>query len=147
MSNKRIKKSCKRTIARFTLATLITVSAVGSVYANCYRHIYNNTTLTWNFDFYATNGNVHAPNQTMNHIILKPQTSVEIEYTNDSLGNIGGNVKITNSNQSYNQVFGYGTKFPRDPCPYIQHSGNTGAVNVNDPADGDFTAWSSSSAK
>lgn len=26
-------------------------------------------------------------------------------------------------------------------CPYIRHSGNTGSVAVNDPADGDINMW------
>lgn len=33
-----------------------------------------------------------------------------------------------------------GKKFDAS-CPYIQHSGNTGSVAMNDPADGDMNMW------
>ena len=60
---------------------------------------------------------------------------IEIQYTTSG-GMSQGDLYFTDS-RGTTRSFHYQNQMP-DTCPYIQHSGNSGAVTLNAPANGDM---------
>ena len=110
------------------------------VYANCMRHIYNNSEQPWSFTFTTSSGNVYFHDAACNvngPCLIPPNANVTIEYSHRS-GAVEGRVDVMDSNSKAKSFVYYGTGVS-NPCPYLSHRGSTGSVGVNDPADGDFT--------
>lgn len=107
---------------------------------SCRRHVYNNSTAPWTFQASTSAGNVYFENTGCPQngpCTLPAGSTTEIHYTT-ALGLTVGTMTVTDD-QGNSQSF----QFSSNPgvCPYIGHSGNTGAVAVNDPANGDWNAW------
>lgn len=69
---------------------------------------------------------------------LPPGGVIEVDYYNGGFSTTKGNVYVTDSYQ-LTKSFKFGQD--RTACEYIQHSGDTGAISVNDPANGDISIW------
>ena len=125
------------------LAAIAFFTAANSYADHCVRHIYNNSTAPWIFKFATQHGNVTFPGtscQQNGPCAIPPQSTVEIDYSTTG-GQINGLVSITDYTYDTNS-FSYDNSTINDGlCPYVQHSGDTGSVAVNDPANGDFNAW------
>jgi len=110
--------------------------------ASCTRHIYNNSNQPWTFEAQTDQGNVHfsgavCDGQTNGSCKVPANTTLSIQYTfsqNDSQG-----YWIITDHNGAVKKFGYTGQV--GACPSIGHSGNTGGVAVNDPANGDLHAW------
>jgi hypothetical protein len=134
---------------KLTTAAAVLAALIGSVQfadAACTRHIYNNSNKPWTFslgwsgpppgpaDFYGCDYN-------QDHDICKvmPQQTATIAFTG---GVAATNMNITDSN-GVRRSFDYDNTSVaaifRGECQYVQHDGGTGAVSVNDPANGDFS--------
>lgn len=114
----------------------------------CYRTIYNNSGCPWTFNIdrdYSQYGNVYFGDGSRSNCTelngpctVPANTSIGLKYTTTTSTSMG---RFVISDQT-----GAAKKFRYDTdvmgqCPPIQHSGNTGAVAMNDPADGDMNAW------
>ena len=107
---------------------------------SCYRNIYDTSTSSWTFQVQPVGGNVYFLNTGCPQngpCTLAAGSTTEIQYTQTG-GVSSGTVTVTD-NQGNSQTFSYVSGMGQ--CPYINHSGNTGAVTVNDPANGDWNAW------
>ena len=115
---------------------------------SCVRHIYNRTSCPWTFT--ATNGagNVwfiddagcgldNCPNPN-GPCTVPPNCTISIQYTTTN-GVIQGNLFATDQNYD-SRGWQYSASYPAFQCPYINHSGNTGAIALNAPANGDLAA-------
>lgn len=112
---------------------------------SCYRHIYNNSSCPWTFQADSRYGNVYfgdgtLPNCTQMNgpCTVAGNTTIEIHYTYTG-GSASGFFNITDSTGK-TETWPYSAA-NLNQCVYIQHSGGTGAVALNDPADGDMNAW------
>jgi hypothetical protein len=125
---------------------------------SCGRHIYNDSDCRWTFwvPEAGQDGNVYFSGFTCTQegkrvavpgdcsstpngpCTIPPHCSVSIQYTYTG-GYTGGywHVKDQNGNE---KSWGYDTRARIEECPYIHHSGSTGGVYLNEPADGDMTA-------
>lgn len=137
-----------------------------NVSANCTRHIYNKSACPWTFRAPETRaGNVWFDSITCtsakggkSKLVMRPRSKAvtgcnaengpcliaagciaEIRYTT-SQGNIEG-VFMASDQAGNSASWKYRLVAPWDSCPRTQHDGNTGAVAVNDPVDGDYTAY------
>jgi hypothetical protein len=118
---------------------------------SCSRSIYNPTSCPWTFTvsvgggggnvwFMDDYGCVEDCNTQNGPCTLPAGCSVTIQYTTTN-GIISGTWFATDMNGSLGRSpWNYSSNYPAIQCPYIQHSGNTGSVSVNDPANGDLTA-------
>jgi hypothetical protein len=119
---------------------------------SCYRNIVNNSQCPWTVSVDSRRGNVWFGGVTCNQksaekavascnpengpCLLQPTCSVPIQYTYTASVS-SGTFTVTDQNGGtdnwnyLNEYTGY--------CPYISHSGSTGPVDLNDPADGDIT--------
>jgi hypothetical protein len=68
---------------------------------------------------------------------VAPHCFAIIHYTTVD-GEASGTWRITDANGE-TRTWDYKTKFPFGEAPKIEHSGRTGSVYLNDPADGDMT--------
>lgn len=114
---------------------------------SCYRHVYNNTGCPWTFQANADHGNVWFINDSNCAINCNSENgpctvptgcAISIQYTTTGGGIVGGWVATDWKGAS--RGWSYSSPYPASQCPYISHSGNTGAINLNDPANGDITA-------
>ena len=114
---------------------------------SCPRNVYNNTDCPWTFQADSRHGNVYFINgscvQTNCTVqngpcTLPPHCAVSIQYTTTN-GLLDGNWVVTDRNGGA-RSWSYFSDYPAEQCPLISHSGNTGAINLNDPANGDLTA-------
>jgi hypothetical protein len=103
----------------FWLLTFVALFT-GSASAQCVRHFYNNSSVTFRVIFVGTCGGGAVS------CTVGPGRTMELFYPPLPIGSIGV------SSSFYNQSFGL------SGC-YIMHSGGTGAIAVNAPADGDIT--------
>jgi hypothetical protein len=122
---------------------------------SCYRHIYNPTSCPWTFASNpSVNGNVWFLGQSCTRKALKrtprgnctnpngnctidPYCTMSIQYTYTE-GVTQGTWVITDQTGASNS-WSFEGQTPGDACPYIDHSGGTGAVSLNEPANGDMT--------
>ena len=111
---------------------------------SCYRQIYNNSSCSYTFSATTGGGNVYFGDadtplctQQNGPCTVGPGVTIGIKYTTTA-GFSNGHISIFGL--SYNQRFQYVSDL--NQCPYIRHSGSTGAVSVNDPANGDFSSGS-----
>jgi len=114
---------------------------------SCYRHIYNNSSCPWTFQIPQETqyGNVYfgdgtLPNCTQMNgpCTVAGNTTIEIHYTY-TRGSSQGVYNITDRTGT-KRDFSYSAPTAAQ-CPYIRHAGGTGAVALNDPADGDINVW------
>lgn len=116
---------------------------------SCYRTIYNNSDCPWTFGQSPSDvhqkGNMYfgdgtLPNCTHENgpCTVPPKTSIPLHYTYTA--NVSRGTLVIRDRTDTSKSFSYLNNWP-DDCPYIQHSGGTGAVALNDPADGDLNAW------
>jgi hypothetical protein len=126
---------------------------------SCVRHIYNDSDCRWTFsvpDETRRDGNVYfsdyvcvqdgkrtiVPTNCSNFpngpCTVPPKCSVAIQYTYSG-GYTGGVWHVQDQNGKV-EKWVYDTRARLNECPYIHHNGSTGAVYLNEPADGDMTA-------
>lgn len=111
------------------------------------RHIYNSSGGIWTFQNLGTNPNGNYGNVWFSGggtgtaqngpWVLQPNQTAEIDYTTTA-GSTAGNWQITDANNNSN-IFNYQNDLNLSTPPYIQHSGNTGPANLNEPANGDIS--------
>jgi hypothetical protein len=113
----------------------------------CDRHIYNKSAKPWTFsatnsigNLYFTQGLFACKSPKNGPCTIPPHTNVAIQYTTTA-GLSNGTVYIRDW-RGETRSFDY--RGAASNCPSISHHGNTGAVSVNDPADGDLNAWGDS---
>jgi hypothetical protein len=121
---------------------------VGKPLYSCYRHITNRSSCPWKFQVQQDGtqyGNVYFGDGTLANCTqqngpctIPANTTIQIQYTTTD-GSAQGVMDVTDQNGKMNNWF-YVNKVV-DICPDYHHSGNTGAVALNDPADGDLNAW------
>jgi len=136
-----------KTFVSLVLALATTTSALAAPkhqpHLSCYRHIYNTSGGAWTFSATNNYGNLWFPTNLQSctpkngPCVVPPGTTIQIQYTQQA-GYSSGNITITDQTGASNS-FGYSNSIY--DCPRIQHSGSTGAVSVNDPANGDMNAW------
>lgn len=132
-------------LKKFVVVTLLTVvSLLSAAHANCIRHIYNNSSKPWLFYFQSEKGSVYFSNcdsgsRTNGPCVLQPHTITTIEYSHTG-GYVRGivHVRLYRSAQ-YQLDKGYEGDGFSGYCPHIHHRGRTGAVSLNEPANGDFS--------
>jgi hypothetical protein len=132
---------------RIYLATILalgSIASAGAADAACTRHVYNRSANPWTFRATNSSGNVHfttglfaCKNRTNGPCTVPPHTSVGIEYT--TTGGIANGTWYIADKTRQERSFDY--RGLASQCPSISHRGNTGAVALNDPADGDINAW------
>ena len=121
----------------FSVIASLTVSPAMAF--SCYRHIYNHT--DWRWVFWATNdygnayfsGCTNAANQN-GPCQIGPRQTIGLQYTYTG-GRTRGRMYIKDAS-NVTKDFEYAGISNR--CPEVLHDGNTGAVVLNDRADGDF---------
>lgn len=122
------------------------VMAVGGLFlanaaqAQCVRHIYNNSNQVWSVQYtpgigYVQFTDIACDNNTNGPCKIAPHTTATVEFHS----NAGGVVITDNKGQSRN--WSYSADWKQGNCPYIWHSGRTGAVALNDPANSDLNMW------
>ena len=116
----------------------------------CTRHIYNNSNCPWTFKASPTAGKVYfgdgsLPESTCQRLngpcTVPPHTTITVTYDFDvvvAIPTSSGVLFIEDQNHKENHWEYHGIM---GACPKIKHSGNTGAVALNDPANGDLNAW------
>lgn len=87
-------------------------------------------------------GNVYFPSNdcrgmTNGPCTIAPGASVRITYTTTN-GIAWGTMSIFDHKK---KLRSFDCEGAASRCPYVKHSGNTGSVAVNDPANGDWNAW------
>jgi hypothetical protein len=129
-----------KSVAIFALGVLVTATAAQA----CDRHIYNHSAKPWTFratnsigNFYFTTGLFACKNRKNGPCTIPAHTSIATQYTTTG-GLSNGTIFITDW-RGQTRSFDY--RGAASNCPSISHNGNTGAVAVNDPADGDLNAW------
>jgi hypothetical protein len=121
----------------------LALGTAGAAGAACQRHIYNKSSSPWTFQANASTGNVHfgvgiiCPHQVNGPCTIPAKHTVTIEYTTTA-GIAKGTMSIRD-HRGQSRQFDY--QGLASNCPSISHHGNTGAVAVNDPANGDWDAW------
>ena len=111
------------------------------------RHIYNNSDQSWTFlkgpgdnhgnIWFSGDGSGAAENGPW---VVPPHSTASIQYTSED-GLINGNWKIVD-HLGVDKSFWYHNIIESDDV-YITHDGNTGAVSLNDPANGDLAVGGS----
>jgi hypothetical protein len=126
------------------LLALGLLSAASAADAACTRHIYNRSANPWTFRATNSQGNLHfnkglfaCKNRVNGPCTIPGHTNAEIEYTTTA-GIANGTLYITDKTGA---VRSFDYRGLSSNCPTISHNGNTGAVSVNDPSDGDLNAW------
>jgi hypothetical protein len=128
---------------KFLLLTAATACGVGtSARADCVRHIYNLSEMTWSVSVSSLNGGIWLTNdagcaspQGSGTWNLPPGCTVSISYAQNFVLPIGviGRLyfvgSVTASYPYYQGVF--------ESCGRLNHSGDTAAMNLNEPVDGD----------
>jgi len=132
---------------RLMFATAVAVAALataGAADAACTRHIYNRSVNPWTFRATNSQGNLHfnkglfaCAKRTNGPCTIPARTAVEIEYT--TTGGIANGTVYIKDKTGAERGFDY--RGLASNCPSISHRGNTGAVALNDPADGDINTW------
>lgn len=125
-------------------------TAPGAPLFSCERHIYNKSSCPWSFqqspsdvhqvgNMYFGNGTLPNCTQLNGPCIIQPGATVTLEYTYTA-GRTAGTMLIIDRRgaKDGSKSFGYRTNNYNE-CPYVVHSGGTGGVSVNEPADGDYT--------
>ncbi len=112
---------------------------------SCYRHIYNDSACPWTFQADSRYGNVYfggsntpGCTQANGPCTLQGRTSIEIHYTFTG-GVASGFFNITDQ-AGVKKSWPYSAT-DLNQCIRIQHSGSTGAIAMNEPVNGDMTAW------
>lgn len=124
--------------------------------ASCYRHISNHSQKSWTFQAFPSSGNVWfysdtskrvglnetpagpldcKPNDENGPCSIAPGSYVAIKYT-QSAGLATGSMHITDVN-GVTKYWAYSSPDVYQ-CPSIEHGGDTGAVSMNDPSNGDY---------
>jgi hypothetical protein len=110
----------------------------------CDRHIYNHSAKPWTFRATNSIGNLYFTNRLApckssknGPCTVWARTSIRIQYTTTA-GLSNGTIYITDWRGQTRSFDYHGAA---SNCPSISHSGSTGAVALNDPADGDLNAW------
>ena len=138
-----MKTGLKIALAVAALAAGTSTSVVEAKKAprfSCYRHIYNTSSSPWTFQASTGGGNVYFQNTGCGQngpCTLPAGSTTTIQYTT-TFGISNGTMSVTDD-----QGVSHGFTYSSHPfmCPRIDHDGNTGAVAVNDPANGDWNAW------
>ncbi|QGP55765.1 hypothetical protein PsalMR5_03224 [Piscirickettsia salmonis] len=110
---------------------------------SCYRHIYNESESAWTFSAPGGSsqaGDVYFLNTDCpkdGPCTIPAGESVKIKYTTTD-GWSQGDMTVTDKT-GHQKVFYYSGHYGN--CPGIDHSGSTGAVSLNQPANGDWKAW------
>lgn len=139
--------------------TLVSLSChTGTPLFSCERHIYNDSECKWTLqrtdaphdgnvwfdqtcilkDGSKTSEVAVCPNVENGPCTLLPRCSVKITYTYSN-GYSSGTWKITDEH-GQSREWRYNTQGGRlNECTYIMHSGSTGPVYLNEPANGDMT--------
>lgn len=127
--------------------TLLVSQGAHAYGQSCTRHIYNHSDKPWIFTAGggSQNGNVYFGKNATNCVSKKngpctipPNKTVAISFTSTE-NMIGGTMYITdylNNKRSYS----YGDAL-FVTCVKIRHDGDTGAISMNDPSDGDYSIW------
>ncbi len=107
----------------WTWAVALVASTVltGSASAQCSRHFYNNTSVPWSVNLGAAGLCNGSPGCT-----IRPYSTATLVYFPFPIS------PMSITSPIYSRTFGL------SGCKIV-HSGNTGAIAVNDPADGDVT--------
>jgi hypothetical protein len=143
----------RATLLAAGLAGALLVAAMPAE-AACWRHIVNRSSKPWSFRaaaralagsddnkgnawFYDCQGQAKGAAQRNGTCTVAAGRTARIKYTH-SQSVIRGDMVISD-HKGASRSFEYYAAMSR--CPYIEHSGNTGAVAVNDPARGDWNAW------
>jgi hypothetical protein len=108
-------------LVAWTTALIACALWSGSASAQCTRHFYNNTSVPWSVNLGASGLCNGSPVCT-----IRPYSTATLVYFPFPISPMGIASPI------YNRTFGL------TGCKII-HSGNTGAIAVNSPADGDVT--------
>jgi hypothetical protein len=136
------------------ISILLLIIRCGYADNSCTRHIYNNSNKTqeirtsiagsndYGFVSITTNDEVcFEGNTTCDITIPAGETATIVYYWNtDGGGRSSGDLTLSGQNQNnihWDNIGGHGTALWQ--CPYIQHDGDTGAVYVNDPSNGDIS--------
>lgn len=142
----------------YAIAALTLLGATGVASADCVAHIYNDSNQPWTFDFSTSVGSIMVGYCTggapgTGHCTVAPHTGdTALNITTNAFGDIEGSVAIRDSRGGY-RSFTISAAVGSYPytCDYIDHSGRTGAVSMNDPSDGDLHAtgdfWDGSKSK
>jgi hypothetical protein len=106
---------------------------------SCTRHFANNSYATYELRGSPGSGVCEAPGSC----VAQPHSTIEIHYPV-----LESSIQLTitgDGGKSYNDTFEVkqGNLIDTGNCAYIKHSGNTGKVTLNDPADGDVVATAS----
>lgn len=124
------------------LLCLISVLLSSLVYAdNCHRTIQNNSNQTWYFRFIPYYGGIHFTPNTCSEgrrCPVPPHATVNIEYTHTGGWERGAVYIYEDGWSGRGKMFDYTNAVVGSRCPHILHSGATGAVSLNEPAEGDF---------
>lgn len=121
----------------------------GGAQAACQRHIVNTSSCPWWFgakpgpgDVYFGDGTLADCTQHGGPCKVNPGQTIDLKFTTSN-GAANGFIWIVDQNKAYWAPH-YDNAGINDKCPRIAHSGYTGAVSFNDPADGDLKAWACS---
>lgn len=110
----------------------------------CQNHIYNNSKRNWTIAYYTNSSNshvslsgAHCPSGS-SQCSVEPGQTLEVDYIHSAPADPSGTVAVLDDTGKMNSY-----KFESDGarCEYIKHSGDTDAISVNDPANGDISIW------
>lgn len=124
-------KISKRTIACCVFLFASSVTMLG--HAGCFRHIYNQSSHSWTFEF------INYHNDGVKYIATSCKTNTECTLNGGQTVEIyfpdyaQGIVRIIDD-KGVHRDFVYDHHY----CAFIHHSGKTGSVSMNDPANGDI---------
>ena len=133
-------------IARYSgVAAFLSLGVASAAEAACERHIYNQSSQPWTVQAFPEltptrfpYGNVYfggaCGGSRNGPCTVAPNSSLVITYT--TTDGISDGLITFRDNRGVQRGFNY--RGLASNCPYVAHSGNTGAVSVNAPANGDF---------
>lgn len=110
--------------------------------AACERHVYNNSDTPWTIFGWTQAVDSHiyfgdfCGGVRDSFCVLPPHSVMTITYSTTA-GLTSVNVVFVDANRMNSPIFLTGGTAGN--CPKTRHEGSTGAVSVNEPADGDFT--------
>lgn len=112
--------------------------------ANCVRHIYNNSDTFAKVEFITHKGEVYFSENILScgsgKCVLPPHSAVAVEFSH-KYGMVSGHVRLWRGLEEARTFNYYGNRLippAFSTCPHIEHTGNTGNVTFNTPAEGDI---------
>lgn len=123
----------------FLVCSILLILVCAPTFAdNCVGSIQNNSDEFWTVRYSTFDGNVYFTGGSCpvnGPCIIPPHTTMSVEYSHTK-GYVTGRLFIEDSNH-WLEKFSYGGKL-WVRCPHIDHDGATGAVSLNEPANGSF---------